>query len=86
MVRHMVQRTHRGCRKDVPNVVQVDQGFFDSKLFEVFEELDGDYTCSGRVKKDALEYAPGAHRLHRKRFVRDKEAWEYTEFGSRRDS
>ncbi len=86
MVRHVVQRIRRGYRKDGAIVVPLDAGFFDQKLFEVFEELQVGTICSGRIYKDVVESAQATHQLHWKRFVRDKKAWEDTEFGSRRES
>ncbi len=55
MVRHRVQKIRRGYRKDEAIVVRVDAGFFDQKLFEVFEQLQVGYICSGRIYKDVME-------------------------------
>ena len=49
MVVHMVHKIRIGYRPDVPIVFRMDAGFFDQKLFQVFEDLNIGYFCTGKL-------------------------------------
>ena len=49
MVRHIVKEIRKKYREDVPIIIKMDSGFFDQKLFAVFEELGIGYVCSGKT-------------------------------------
>lgn len=54
MITHVVKRIRKGYREDVPIVITSDNGFFDQKNFQSFEELDLGYVCGGKVYEDIV--------------------------------
>ncbi len=46
MVRHIVAKIRKSYRGEVPILVRMDAGFFDEKLFKVFEELGLGHFCT----------------------------------------
>lgn len=86
MVRHMVSAIRTNYRQDVPIVVRVDSGFYDQKIFEVFEELGIGYICSGKLYKDIKAYVGKTDQSAWGRYQNGKQAWDFLEFGDKRDS
>ncbi|MGH9859836.1 MAG: transposase, partial [Candidatus Acidiferrales bacterium] len=85
-VRHLVRFIRRRFRVDVPIVIRLDSGFFDQKLFALFEELGIGYICGGKLYEDlaaAVDAAPASRWaiLHK-----PQQAWKYLDFGDRRKS
>jgi hypothetical protein len=84
MVEHVVRLIWKRYRKDVPIIIRLDSGFFDQKLFRLFDELGIGFICSGSLFKDVKEYVaandPGAWH----RYENDHQIWEYLELGDRR--
>jgi len=64
----------------------MDSGFFDQKLFEVFEELEIGYVCSGKLYTDIKEYVEKVERLTWKQYENKKQVWNYVEFMDKRGS
>src|SRR5680860_1454508 len=48
MVRDIVSFVRKHYRSDVPIVIALDSGFFDQKLFDLFEELGIGYVCTDK--------------------------------------
>ena len=44
--------------EDVPIVIRLDSGFFDQKLFRVFESLQIGYICGGKLYDDIKALFP----------------------------
>lgn len=86
MVRHMVHKIRQHYRADVGIVVRMDSGFFDEKLFKVFEELRIGYECSGKVYDAIKAYVQQADERSWGRYHNGEQAWDYLEFGDRRGS
>jgi len=86
MVRHVVGKIRKHYRVDVPIVIRLDSGFFDQKLFEVFEELEIGYICGGKLYEDIKGYVSKVDRRGWGRYERGRELWEYVEMGDRRGS
>lgn len=86
MVRHMVSKVRRAYRQDVAIIVRMDSGFFDQKLFEVFEELGIGYICGGKLYEDIKAYVQGTDKRGWGRYENGDQAWDYVEFGDRRGS
>ena len=86
MVRHVVQNIRTKYRSDVPIVFKMDSGFFDQKLFEVFEELDVGYVVSGKLYDDIKEYAKKVDRETWQQYQNKEQTWDYIEFMDRRGS
>jgi hypothetical protein len=84
MVRHMVGKIRKRYRQQVPIVVRLDSGFFDQKLFEVFEGLKIGYTCSGKLYEDIKAYVEAVDESGWGRYQNAEQAWDYVEFGDRR--
>jgi hypothetical protein len=86
MVRHVVKKIRKHYRECVPIIVRLDSGFFDQKLFRVFEELEIGYICCGKLYGDLTAYvaslAPGVW----SRYQKGEIAWDFVEFGDRRGS
>jgi hypothetical protein len=86
MVRHIVGKIRKALGEEIPILVRMDAGFFDEKLFEVFEELGIGYICSGKIYEDIKLHVQASERLHWGRYRRGKQMWDFLEFGSRRES
>jgi hypothetical protein len=86
MVRHMVRKIRKKYRTEVPIIIKLDSGFFDQKLFEVFEELDIGYICGGKLYGDIREYVATVDGSAWKCYRNSRQEWEYIEFMDRRGS
>lgn len=84
MVRHIVREIRKKYRADVPIVIKLDSGFFDQKLFEVFEELGIGYVCSGKLYTDIRNYAAKVDGALWKHYRNKHQVWDYVEFMDRR--
>jgi len=86
MVRHIVKKIRKKYREDVPIIIKLDSGFFDQKLFEVFEELEIGYVCSGKLYTDIKEYIEKVEQLTWKQYKNKEQVWDYVEFMDKRAS
>jgi len=86
MVRHIVKKIRKKYREDIPIIIKLDSGFFDQKLFEVFEELEIGYVCSGKLYTDIKEYIEKVERLTWKQYQNKEQVWDYVEFMDKRAS
>lgn len=84
MVRHMVKRIRKALGEEIAVVLRMDAGFFDEKLFEVFEELGIGYVSAGKIYNDIKEHVRAGEKRHWGRYRRGKKMWDFIEFGSRR--
>lgn len=66
--------------------IKLDSGFFDQKLFEVFEELEIGYVCSGKLYTDIREYVEKVECLLWEQYKNKKQVWDYVEFMDKRGS
>lgn len=86
MIRHVVARIRKHYREDVPIILRLDTGFYDQKLFELFEDLGIGYICGGKLYPDIKGYIsqvdPSAWQL----YENNHQIWEYVEFGDCRRS
>jgi hypothetical protein len=86
MVRHVVKQIRKHYQRQVPIIIRLDRGFFDQKLFRVFEELHVGYICGGKLYGDIKSYVASLGRSAWRRYQRREQAWEFAEFGDRRGS
>jgi len=86
MVRRVVKLLRTNYRNDVAIVILLDSGFFDEKLFKVFEELEIGYICSGKIYNDLNTYAENIDTNHWGKYSKGKQGWEYYEIGDKRQS
>ena len=84
MVRHVVARIRKHYRADVPILFRIDAGFFDHKLFTVFEELHVGYVCTGKLYADIKAYAARVPPSAWSSYCTPEQEWRYLEFGDRR--
>ncbi|GKT09683.1 IS1380 family transposase [Desulforhabdus sp. TSK] len=84
MVCHVVGLIRRHYSEDVPIIIRMDSGFFDQKLFKIFEKLSIGYVCTGKLYKDIHAVAKATENIHWKRYQKDRHVWAYFEFGDRR--
>lgn len=86
MVCHMVEKIRKKYRKDVPVIIKMDSGFFDQKLFAVFERLEIGYICSGKMYTDIRNYAGKVDDASWKHYRNKHQVWDYVEFMDKRGS
>lgn len=87
MVREIVQLIRTQYRDDVVIVFLLDSGFFDEKLFRVFEQLKVGYVCGGKMYSDLHEYAESIEKdgLWDK-YTQGDHGWSYFDFEDKRNS
>jgi len=86
MVRHIVRKIRTKYRSNVPIIIKMDSGFFDQKLFEVFEELRIGYVVSGKLYNDIKDYVAMVDGAEWKQYRNKEQVWDYVEFMDRRGS
>ena len=84
MVRDVVQKIRTEYRSDVPIIIKMDSGFFDQKLFEVFEELGVGYVVSGKLYGDIKEYVKKVKHETWQQYKNKEQVWDYVEFMDKR--
>ena len=84
MVRHVVALVRKHYRPDVPILFRLDAGFFDQKLFGVFEELHVGYVCTGKLYADIKAYAAQVPAAAWSSYCTPEQEWRYLELGDRR--
>ena len=84
MVRHVVALIRKHYRHDVPILFRLDSGFFDQKLFDLFEELRVGYVCTGKLYPDIKAFAARAPACAWSEYRTPGQVWYYLELGDRR--
>ena len=82
-VRRLVARIRKHYRADVPIVLRMDSGFFDQALFDLFEELGIGYIVGARLSQVVKEYARQADPSLWAKVEKERQEWQYLEFGHR---
>jgi hypothetical protein len=86
MVAHVVSLIRRRYSDSVPIIIRQDAGYFDQKLFDLYEKLHVGYVSGGKLYQDIKEFV-ASHSLQDWRIHLNKEQeWSYLEFGDRRQS
>ena len=86
MVKGIVALIRKHYREDIPIVIRLDSGFFDQKLFKIFESLQIGYICGGKLYDDIGVVVSNCDRSVWGRYENKNQAWDYVEFGDRRGS
>ena len=86
MVKGIVALIHKYYREDVPIVIRLDSGFFDQKLFNIFESLQIGYICGGKLYDDIGSFVSKCDESLWGRYENQNQLWNYVEFGDRRGS
>ncbi|MBW1697566.1 MAG: IS1380 family transposase [Deltaproteobacteria bacterium] len=84
MLRHIVSAIRKHYRADVAIVLRMDSGFFDQKLFEVFEQLQIGYICGGKLYDDVKAYVSQSDESFWGRYEQSEQVWQFIEMGDRR--
>jgi hypothetical protein len=84
MVKGVVSLIRKHYREDVPIVIRLDSGFFDQKLFNVFESLQIAYICGGKLYDDIGDFVSNFDKPAWGRYQNKNQTWDYVEFGDRR--
>lgn len=86
MVAKVVAKIRRRYSPTVPIIIRQDSGYFDQKLFELFEKLGIGYLSGGKLYKDVkttvASYPSQSWQTH----VNKTQEWRYIELGDRRRS
>lgn len=83
MIFHQVANIRARYRGDVPIVVVMDSGFFDQKLFQLFETLEIGYVCGGRLTEKVKGVVRGFEEAGFGQYEKGGQTWDYVEFGDR---
>jgi hypothetical protein len=86
MVVHAVRKIRRRYSKTVPILIRQDAGYFDQKLFDVYEELAVAYVSGGKLYGDIKEFVKSYGQQGWSTYVNGQQEWSYLEFGDRRGS
>jgi hypothetical protein len=86
MVRRMVNFIRKEYKSDVPIIIRLDSGFFDQKIFKVFESLKVGYICGGKLYQDIKDRVVQMDPSTWGSYKNGNQVWEYVEFMDRRDS
>jgi hypothetical protein len=86
MVAHTVRKIRRRYSDTVPIIIRQDAGYFDQKLFDLYEELDVGYLSGGKLYADIKELVTSASAYGWSTYVNGEQEWSYLEFGDRRGS
>jgi len=86
MVAHVVSLIRRRYSKSVPILIRQDAGYFDQKLFDLYETLGVAYVCGGKLYTDIKEYVAGRAIYGWSSYVNGAQEWSWLEFGDRRKS
>jgi len=86
MVKRMVTLIRKRYREDVPIIIRLDSGFFDQKLFKLFESLGIGYICGGKLYDDLKVIVSDSDKSLWKVYENENQVWEFMEFGDRRGS
>jgi hypothetical protein len=83
-VKHLVNLIRKRYRADVPIIIRQDSGYFDQKLYGLYEELDIGYLSGGKLYKEIKEYVAQWPADQWATHRNDHQEWSYVEFGDRR--
>jgi hypothetical protein len=86
MVRHIVKNIRTKYRSDAPIIIKQDKGFFDQKLFRVYEELGIGYIAGGKLYSAIKEYIEQVDGETWRQYQNKEQLWDYVEFMDKRDS
>jgi len=86
MLRRVVTAIRKHYRAEAAIVLRMDSGFFDQKLFKVFEELEIGYICGGKLYDDVKSYVSQSDESFWGRYAQSEQIWQFVELGDRRGS
>jgi hypothetical protein len=86
MVDHVVRLIRRRYSREVPILIRQDAGYFDQKLFDLYERLGVAYVSGGKLYKDIKKVVATYGTDGWDTYVNGEQEWSYIEFGDRRGS
>lgn len=86
MVAHVVRLIRRRYSTRVPILIRQDAGYFDQKLFDLYEELGVAYVGGGKLYTDIKGFVASYGAEGWGTYVNGEQEWSYLELGDRRDS
>jgi len=86
MARHIVRLIRRRYRHDLPIIIRQDAGYFDQKLFDLYEELGVGYLSGGKLYQDIRKFVAQQPLEQWATHQNKQQEWSYLEFGDRRQS
>jgi len=86
MVRHVVRLIRRRYSQTVPIVIRQDSGYFDRKLFALYEELGVAYLSGGKLYKEIKAFVATYGTEGWQTYLNGEQEWSYVEFGDRRST
>jgi hypothetical protein len=86
MVDHVVRLIRRRYSRTVPILIRQDAGYFDQKLFDLYERLGVAYLSGGKLYKDIKEVVASHGAESWDTYVNGEQEWSYIELGDRRES
>lgn len=86
MVDHVVRLIRRRYSRTVPILIRQDAGYFDQKLFDLYERLGVGYVSGGKLYKDIKKVVATYVTDGWDNYVNGEQEWSYFEFGDRRKS
>jgi hypothetical protein len=86
MVAHTVRKIRKRYSRTVPIIIRQDAGYFDQKLFDLYEKLGVGYISGGKLYGDIKEFVAAAGDEHWSIYLNHDQEWRYLEFGDRRGS
>lgn len=84
MVRRIVVKIRNRYSSTVPIIIRQDSGYFDQKLFELFEKLGVGYLSGGKLYKDLKQVVASFDPETWRTYLNDDQEWHYVELGDRR--
>lgn len=86
MVANVVAKIRRRYSPTVPIIIRQDSGYFDQKLFELFEKLGIGYLSGGKLYKDVKTVVASYPSQSWQTHANKEQEWRYIELGDRRGS
>jgi len=86
MVAHTVRKIRRRYSATVPIIVRQDSGYFDQKLFDLYEKLGVGYLSGGKLYADIKEFVTSDSENGWSTHVNREQEWAYIELADRRRS
>jgi hypothetical protein len=84
MVKYMVSLIRRRYSTVVPIIIRQDAGYFDQKLFDLYETLNVGYLCGGKLYNDIKAFVGQVPADQWPTHRNKQQEWSYLEFGDKR--
>jgi hypothetical protein len=86
IITELVRLIRNHYDENVPIGIVADTGFYDQRLFDLCDRLEIAFIVGGKFYKDITEYLAKIPREQLHGYHKERNIWEYCEFGDRRGS